>query len=129
MAIKASWVLQNRRYPLPGRQAFGLAGAPSLCRRGIISRFGIGVSGNEHHLARTQCLHRGYSEEFKRKITPHGVGHIVRRKLGLKTPSRTMQAAPCSVVASPSSVRCSRMDRTRSTSTGRGDRWHATQKC
>ena len=89
MAIKASWVLQNRRYPLPGRQAFGLAGAPSLCRRGIISRFGIGVSGNEHHLARTQCLHRGYSEEFKRKITPHGVGHIVRRKLGLKTPSRT----------------------------------------
>ena len=43
------------------------------------------MSGNEHHLARTQCLRRGHSEEFKRKITPHWIGQIVRRKLGLKT--------------------------------------------
>jgi hypothetical protein len=26
-----------------------------------------------------------YSEDYERKITPHWIGHVVRRKLGLKT--------------------------------------------
>ncbi len=33
----------------------------------------------------TTCFAEKHGEDYERKITPHWIGHIVRRKLGLKT--------------------------------------------
>jgi hypothetical protein len=77
------------------------------------SSYGVGLSVKE--IANRFIEQHG--EDYERKVTPHWIGHIIRRKLGLKTEKRH----GIYVVAASEGLKLARLYEKYGVSTGQGD--------